>query len=165
MIHVASKNSTTTLTNVSEKDIQPNAVDLKLDKIFTLSDETFVIDEEQKIHRSKREVLHNTLGYWNLRPGFYEIVFENKVTVGHDEAGLVITRSTLNRNGVFITTGVFDSKYSGNMSAGLHITSGNMVIKKGTRVAQYVSFKSESLKEYDGDYGLGKSHDNVYTKP
>jgi len=49
MKHIMSKESTSSLTNVQAKDIQPNAVDLRVGKILEISDNDFTIDEEQKI--------------------------------------------------------------------------------------------------------------------
>jgi deoxycytidine triphosphate deaminase len=95
-------------------------------------------------------------------PGTYEIVMQNIITVGEGEAGWVITRSTLNRNGVFITSGLYDSGYHGVMAGALHVTGGPMRIKSGTRVGQFLLFKSQTLKMYDGDYGIGKKHDEKY---
>ncbi len=100
-------------------------------------------------------------GYWYLVPGAYEIVMENIIQVGDDEAGWVITRSTLNRNGLFITSGLYDSGYHGVMAGALHVTAPAR-IKKGSRVGQFLLFKSQSLKKYDGDYGIGKTHDQKY---
>lgn len=54
------------------------------------------------------------------------------------------------------------SGYHGVMAGVLHVTSGPARIKKGTRVGQYLSFDSESLHMYDGDYGIGKEHDKKY---
>lgn len=82
---------------------------------------------------------------------------ENIVHVGEGEAGWVITRSTLGRNGLFIVSGLYDSGYSGSMAAVLHVTCGRALIKKGTRIGQYLNFDAESLSSYDGDYGLDKS--------
>jgi deoxycytidine triphosphate deaminase len=87
---------------------------------------------------------------------------ENIINVGEGEAGWVITRSTLNRNGLFITSGLYDSGYHGVMAGVLHVTVGPAKIKKGTRIGQYLSFNAESLKLYDGSYGIGKDHDKKY---
>jgi deoxycytidine triphosphate deaminase len=81
---------------------------------------------------------------------------ENIIRVGEGEAGWVITRSTLNRNGCFITSGLYDSSYHGTMAAVLHITFGTARIKKGTRIGQYLSFDAEMLHEYNGSYGFNK---------
>jgi deoxycytidine triphosphate deaminase len=87
---------------------------------------------------------------------------ENNVTIGDGEAGWVITRSTLNRNGVFITSGLYDSGYSGVMAGAMHVTTGPIKIRRGTRVAQFLLFKSESIGKYTGSYGASSEHDKKY---
>ena len=72
------------------------------------------------------------------------------------------TRSTLNRNGLFITSGLYDTGYHGVMAGVLHVGVGPARIKQGTRIGQYLSFTAENLSSYDGDYGVGKSHDTKY---
>jgi deoxycytidine triphosphate deaminase len=164
MIHIQSFDSASYLTNVQQVDIQPNAVDLRIDKVFEINRQAFLIDEDKKVHRGSVEIQPDKDGYWELKPGTYEIVMENIITVGEGEAGWVITRSTLNRNGIFITSGLYDSGYQGVMAGAMHVNCGPMFIKKGTRVGQFLLFKSETLKLYDGDYGLNKAHDQKYTK-
>ena len=90
------------------------------------------------------------------------MVMENVIHVGDGEAGWVITRSTLNRNGLYLTSGLYDSGYHGVMAAVLHVTTGVARIKKGTRIGQYISFDAEALSSYDGDYGINKQHDQKY---
>ena len=92
----------------------------------------------------------------------YLPVMENIVSVGEGYAGYVITRSTLNRNGLFITSGLYDSGYHGVMAGCLHVRVGPAKIKKGTRVGQFILFEAETLSMYDGSYGIGKQHDNKY---
>lgn len=165
MIHIQSNNTNSSLTNVQQVDVQPNAVDLRIDKVFDIvKKKIFLIDEKHKVHRGSTPMEPDKDGYWHLNPGTYEIVMENTITVGEGEAGWVITRSTLNRNGVFITSGLYDSGYSGVMAGAMHVTCGPMIIQRGTRVGQFLLFKSETLKLYDGDYGLGKAHDQKYIK-
>jgi len=163
MINIGSKRiSKSELTNVRHIDIQPNAVDLRLDKVFYITANEFLIDEERKVHRGSVEVKVDDEGYYRLEPGHYEVVMENKITVGDGEAGWVITRSTLNRNGVFITSGLYDTGYSGIMAGVMHVSIGPMKIKPGTRIGQYLSFQAQSIGSYDGDYGDGKAHDVKY---
>ena len=87
----------------------------------------------------------------------------NEIEVGPEEAGFVITRSTLNRNGLFLTSGLYDTGYKGVMAGVLHVNVGLARIKPGTRIGQYLSWKAEALSSYDGDYGVGKAHDEKYT--
>jgi deoxycytidine triphosphate deaminase len=166
MIHISADDTQSSLTNVQPSDIQPNAVDLRVDKIFMMNSSVFTIGEEdgreKKIHRGSFEIKPDHDGFFDLSSGTYEIVMENIITIGEEEAGFVITRSTLNRNGLFITSGLYDSGYNGVMAGALHVNSFAR-IKKGTRVGQFLLFKSQALKKYDGDYGLGKAHDQKYS--
>jgi len=150
------------LSAIKDGDVQPNAVDLRLGKIFTINKNVFTIDEDQKVHRGSE--LHKVAsdGYYWLPPGHYEVIMENEVNVAEGEAGFVITRSTLNRNGVFLTSGLYDSGYHGMMAAVMHVHIGTMKIKPGTRIGQYLSFKAQTQGLYDGDYGHGKQHDQKY---
>jgi len=150
------------LTNVQEGDSQPNAVDLRVDKVFRLNDTQFEISESEKKHRGSWEVKPHD-GHFYLEKGTYEIIMENMVTIPEGYAGWVITRSTLNRNGLFITSGLYDSGYSGVMAGALHVEHGSAKIEKGTRVGQFLMFEAETLSMYDGDYGVGKEHDAKYT--
>lgn len=162
MKHISGPDSRSSLTNVQEQDVQPNAVDLRLGKVFFIRPGAFVIDEEQKTHRGSVELTPGADGYYTLQEGHYEVVMENVIEVGEGEAGWVITRSTLNRNGVFLTSGLYDSGYHGVMAGVMHVTCGPMKIKPGTRIGQYLSFDAEALSKYDGSYGIGKEHDAKY---
>lgn len=162
MKHILGTNSKSTLSNVKEGDSQPNAVDLRVDKIFYMGTGLFEISDDHKKHRSGSvPVPVDSKGYYNLEAGDYEVIMENIISVGEGEAGWVITRSTLNRNGLFLTSGLYDSGYNGVMAGVLHC-NGPARIMKGTRIGQYLSFDAESLSSYDGDYGIGKQHDDKY---
>jgi len=162
MKNIGSDYSSSELTNIEDGDIQPNAVDLRLGKVLWISSNEFLIDEEQKVHRGTVVLQVDDDGYYRLEPGHYEVVMQNKITVGYGEAGWVITRSTLNRNGVFLTSGLYDTGYSGVMAGVMHVTVGPMRIKPGTRIGQYLCFAAQAVSKYDGDYGDGKAHDVKY---
>lgn len=162
MKHIMGPSSLSKLTNVQDGDVQPNAVDLRLGKVFLIRPNTFIITEETKRHRGSVELTPNKDGFYTLEEGHYEVVMENIIEVGENEAGWVITRSTLNRNGVFLTSGLYDTGYHGVMAGVMHVTRGPMIIKQGTRIGQYLSFNAEALHKYDGSYGIGKEHDEKY---
>lgn len=159
----------TFLSHISKSDVQPNAVDIRLCKLFNIwEDVRFCISNDIKQHRGSYQMEFNEegpdgeTGWISLEPGQYEFVAENSITLGRGHAGFVITRSTLNRNGVFITSGLYDSEYSGVMAGLIHITRGPMMIKKGTRIGQFLMWDAETSHGYNGDYGHGKSHDQKY---
>lgn len=157
--------SQTKLSNVQSEDIQPNAIDLRLGKVFAPNTETVfqISADNQKQHRAKQEIIPGWDGWFYLTPGYYEVVMENEIQVAEGEAGWVITRSTLNRNGVFLTSGLYDSGYCGVMAAVLHVTGGPIRIEKGTRIGQYINFEAETAHLYDGSYGNASEHDKAYT--
>ena len=161
MIHLASPDSKSSLSKFDADQVQPNAIDLRVDKIFQSYSQVFVISEEEKSHRESKEIIPVD-DWWRLEVGSYEIIMQGTVTLADDEAGWVITRSSLNRNGCFITSGLYDSGYSGVMAGVLHVNNGPIRIKQGTRVGQFLLFKAEALNQYDGDYGSGKQHDKKY---
>ena len=163
MIHILGEKSNSRLTAVQDGDSQPNAIDLRLGKVFAINNSLFELSEEGKRHRGTTEITP-VLDWYYLEEGTYEVVMENLVTVGADEAGWVITRSTLNRNGVFITSGLYDSGYNGVMAGAMHVRGGPVRIQKGTRVAQFLLFKAEALTLYNGSYGLNSEHDKKYIK-
>ena len=162
MKHIMGPNSKSSLTEVQDGDVQPNAVDLRLARVYRINGSLFEVSNEHKKHRGSEEITPDQEGYYLLAPGSYEVVMENIINVGPNEAGWVITRSTLNRNGCFLTSGLYDSGYHGVMAGVLHVTIGPARIKQGTRIGQYLSFDSESLSSYDGDYGINKAHDKKY---
>jgi deoxycytidine triphosphate deaminase len=171
MKHLASSNSNSRLIRVrdgkevvgfDEVQVQPNAIDLKVESLMLIDDSTFTIDEEKKQHRESKSVPTKD-GYWQLEAGKrYEVIFEGIIDIAEGEAGWVITRSTLNRNGLFLTSGLYDSGYKGVMAGCLHVTSGPAQIKKGTRLGQFILFEAESLSSYNGDYGVDSEHDKKY---
>lgn len=162
MKHILGPNSRSSLTNVVDGDSQPNAVDLRLGKVFKILPNRFEISNEFKKHRGTTEIDHDPEGWYTLNVGHYEVVMENVIHVGDNEAGWVITRSTLNRNGVFLTSGLYDTGYHGVMAAVMHVTIDQARIMRGTRIGQYISFEAEALHKYDGDYGINKQHDKKY---
>lgn len=160
-IHLKSPHTNSSLDYEDDPAIQPNAIDLRIDKVWQMQGE-FTIDEETKNHRKKYLIEPDCDGYYKLQKGTYEISMQGKITMGHDEGGFIITRSTLNRNGCFLSTGWFDSGYEGSMGSCLHVNGGPLKIKRGTRVGQFLLWKSETLHQYDGDYGVGKEMEKQY---
>ena len=185
-------NARSALTKIREGDIQPNAVDLRLGKVWEFrayeggdqsdnrSQHAFVLDEDHKGHLNRREVMpvfnwyeghwasswddmQDEDGYFAIQPGrSYEIAYENEIEIKTGMAGFCIPRSTLIRNGVFVSGGLYDSGYSGPMGGLIINNSGfPFYVKPGTRIAQFLMFDAETLHLYDGDYG---KHDTRYYK-
>ena len=56
MIHIASTETNSQVTSIQPNDVQPNAIDLRLKKVFVIQPDVFVIDEDHKKHRSTKEI-------------------------------------------------------------------------------------------------------------
>ena len=179
MVNIAGEDSSSSLSNIVSEDVQPNACDLRIGKVFAIKDTSgfsypvssnrFVLsaDNRTKIMRPTTTIHPERLdefegkSFFILPSGIYEVIMQNEILVGHDEAGFVITRSTLNRNGVFLTSGLYDSGYDGIMAAVMHVNCGPAYIEEGARIGQYLSWKSLAIGKYDGSYGKGKQADKI----
>lgn len=159
MKHPLSETSKSSLTNIKYGDVLPNTVVLRLSKLFKLSASTFKIDEKEMSYRGTYEVKPDALGYYNLAEGHYEVIMENELIVGENETGMIFTSVDLIRNGVFLTSSLYQSEYEGLVSAVMNVTCGPMRIAKGTKIGNYVSFEAEVVKKYQGEYAEGKKYD------
>jgi len=153
LLHPESQFTSTKITNVEKGDVQPNAVDIRLEEVEKIESSDFVLDEIDKKHRITSKMPVQTDGFYVLQPGSYKIIMKNNVEIGESEAGVVISRSSLIRNGVYLCSGLYDTGYKGSMVALMVVTSGTAKIKKGTRVGQYLILESESNGTYQGNYG------------
>lgn len=73
----------------------------------------------------------------------------------------VCVRSSLSRKGIFMTSGVYDTGYSGPGGGSIYNMSGGTIrIEAGTRVCQIMFFRSpEDTEKYDGGYNHTDSID------
>lgn len=150
-----------TLYFTDEADIQPNAIDLRINSISKINPEgsCFILRENSKQHlaRSAVEPMRTEHGpnMYRLEPGTYDVQFLNFVKLPIGFCGSIIPRSTLCRNGVIIQSGLYDSGYEGNIGAALHIKHESF-IEANSRIAQFLLYRSETYHLYDGSYGEGK---------
>lgn len=108
--------------------------------------------------------LDKTKEYFVLSKGVYEFVTKHNVEIAEGEAGWLIPRSTLNRNGNFITSGLYDSGYKGVLGGVMHI-SALTIIERNARIGQFVLVNSESTGLYEGSYGDHSDYDKQkYTR-
>jgi len=157
MKHVISDNSKSTITNTSHINIQPNAIDLCINEVFTLSGQ-FTLSEQSKTHRKYQKLSTDEDNYWDLLPGDYDFLTSHYINIADGEAGWLIARSTLNRNGVFITSGLYDAGFNGLIGGTLHVGCGPFRVQRGTRIGQFLLFEAETIHLYDGSYGIDKEN-------
>ena len=146
-------NASTEVTNIDDTMIQPNTVDLRVDKVYRIGAGPMHIDEEEKIHRKSIEIFPDEDGNFLLSPGCYEIQSNQQVEIAEGEIALVLGRSTFNRNGVLIISSIYDSGFKDYAGATVYNIGGETTVKPNTRFAHLIIAKAESLHKYDGDYG------------
>ena len=138
---------------VDENNIQPNAIDITADKIWKVAQ--MDADITSKRHRNRNEVHMNENGVWNLFVGVYDFASETYIEVPQGMVGWLHTRSTLNRNGLVVHSGLYDSGFKGPICGMIynHI-AGNVYLTPGTCVAQFLLATSDSEGLYAGDYNV-----------
>ncbi len=147
----------------AEDQIQPNGVDLRINKVYELVDLTngklffsknnrkgCELKEYQPIYDEELKGL-----FWQLKANStYIIEYMEKVKIPLDAMGLFFQRSTLWRlYGAVITTSVWDSGYEG-YGKGLLKTTMPFSLEQGTPIGQLVLFKAKASKRYKGAYHL-----------
>jgi deoxycytidine triphosphate deaminase len=145
-----------------DKQVQPNAIDFTVDTIFSIEeDNAFVINENGKTMRGggKMKAMDCAGGhaedgqYWTIEPHTVVDFMSNMyVDLPEGIAVTLIIRSTFNRNGLFLTSGLYDSGFKGHIAGALHNRSGLAYIAPGTRLGQICFWKSDSAGVYAGGY-------------
>jgi deoxycytidine triphosphate deaminase len=156
----------------TDKNIQPNAIDFTLDKLFSIDHENcFIISEDEKHMRGGEEIeadydVEDFRHWWpiDIRTS-YDAMSSMYVKLPEGVAAMLIVRSTFNRNGLFITSGLYDSGYEGHIGFALHNLSGPTRIATGTRIGQIMFIPSDSAKMYDGGWNHGEDTNHSYTEP
>ena len=144
---------------VERKYVSPNAIDFTLDQLFTIdSQDEFVISEDIKKMRSTNPLpssLSSVDGkdWWEIK-GNTSVDGMSHMTMDLPEgvAAMLVIRSTFNRNGMYLTSGLYDSGYQGPIGFVLHNNVGTSLVAAGTRVGQIMFVESNSEGKYAGGY-------------
>lgn len=153
------------------KQVQPNAIDFTLDRAFKINDYIpFTITEEQKTMKGSTE-----LTPWDFKDGLVGWRIEdNEMLDGLSSvycdlpegicAQLVI-RSSLARNGLLLTSGLYDSGFKGHVGFVIHNRSSlYCILGEGVRVGQIFLFQADSAGMYAGGYNHDKGTGLNYQK-
>lgn len=156
---------------VDRKFVSPNAIDFTLDTVFSIDkSKSFFISEKGKEMRGGMKqvaVEHpNGQSYFKIpKEGVVDGMSEMYVEIPEGVSCSFIIRSTLNRNGLYMTNGLYDSGFKGNLGFAIHNRSGQAHIAPGTRVGQIIFQKSESEGTYEGGYNTEKGAHWTEEKP
>lgn len=151
------------LVGVLEENIQPNAIDISINKLFEISDNSFIFSSIKKEHRDRFEIFlqpaeirsnnsFQTVPVWKLNKGVYDFVSSTYVEIPKGLVGWLETRSTLNRNGMIVHTGLYDSGFKGYISGAIYNFLGTAYIEESICVAQFILAESAGKDLYSGGY-------------
>ena len=142
------------------EQVQPNGIDLTVDKVFMYSTgPVFTKDKEliepgyliEQLPDDLAGLPEDTKG-WFLEPTHYLIEWREVITIPKDVIGLLSPRSTLLRVGSTITGALWDRGYEGKGRSGL-IVGVSMLLEWGARLGQMVFIDAKKgEKLYDGQY-------------
>jgi len=138
---------------ISDRQIQPNGVDLTIGEIFIF--ESRGVLSENKVLPAMRRVEPDNDGYYTLEQGCYLVRYREIVQIPKNAIGLVFPRSSLQRMGAMIYTSVWDSGYRGRGVGLLAVLNKNGIkIHKDARICQIIFITAKSSRLYSGEYYL-----------
>jgi len=138
---------------VMSSQIQPNGVDLRLNRVFQVGSGVFTIrkDDIKKSSFVNIELIPQEDFFFLKRGHAYIFEMVEKVCIPDNVCAMVFSRSTFNRNGIIIRSCLFDSGFKNIVGASVYPMT-NLRIEKGSRVAQIVFFEAKSYNLYSGQY-------------
>lgn len=107
--------------------------------------------------------------YTKIQQNGIDITINEKVNLGHGKSkcvcmneavkipknmfAMIFHRSSFNRQGIFMMSGLWDSGFVGRIGLTIYNLSGKTIyIPKNERVAQIVFFKAKAASLYNGQY-------------
>lgn len=152
-----------------DKQVQPNAIDFTLDRLWVVNEHSqFVISEVDKQMRRRTELVsvphraEHDMYFWSIHPQtILDGLSDVYVDVPDGVAAMLVPRSSFTRNGFLLTSGLYDSGFKGHIGFVLHNRGGDARVFEGTRVGQLIFIESENALMYGGGY----SHDKGTVAP
>ena len=153
----------TTLDDWRErKFISPNAIDFDIARAFVVTpqdDRPFCITKAKVVQHARQAEIapvdHDGILCFVIPPRSCVDFMSNMFTsVPAGMCASLVVRSSLNRNQMFITSGLYDQGFSGNVAGILHNRSdAAALIEVGARIGQIIFHESQDSQVlYEGGY-------------
>lgn len=153
----------TVVSPVDEDMIQMHALDIRIDRLYRITSGFFVPEEGKTSQSNKEEqlpVVETVMPpreVFILMPGVYSFDAVQTVEMAEGEAGWLVPRSSMTRNGVDVRSALYDAGYKGGINGIIVVHNPHgCSIERNARIAQFVIAKAETAKLYDGQYQGGK---------
>lgn len=89
--------------------------------------------------------------YWHLFPGIYSLTFDQFCKLDSNHHARIVNRSSVQRAGGLIMSGVFDPGFQSQIGATLYVFE-DIVIELHSRLAQFVVYENHASELYNGQY-------------
>lgn len=142
-------------------------VDLTVKDIYSITNYGSIYLDKTLVAPYKRMPLFdkdNTTG-WMLKKGTYIVILNEGCQLSKNDTGYIVCRSSLNRNGCNVISGLWDPGYTtkngdndGNMNTRLVIDNKyGLFVEKNARICQFIIFENENPSNlYCGQFQNGK---------
>jgi len=138
---------------ISEEQIQPNGVDFRVQSVTKIYGRALIGVKETKMYDDGYLLKPDAKNrYWIEPASAYEILSDMEIKMPANVVAQIIIRSSYARNGLFLTTGLFDSGYVGKIGATLHNMAVVAQIEQNARIGQVVFHEAQSSHLYDGQW-------------
>lgn len=139
----------------TEVQIQPNGVDLRVNKIYEVQGRAKIPTDGKVVHNFKFKEIVAKDNVFELRPEksvLFYVDFLEEISVPGGWCATLITRSSLVRSGVDVMSGLWDSGFQGTLGCSLRLQA-PVDIEWGARICQ-VRFHDAKFNGhlYDGRY-------------
>lgn len=142
---------------VSDEQLQPNGIDLTLDRVFEQIDAGRIGRDGKEVGDRRsceaEELEKDEPATYYLDPGGYIVRYAETVHIPDGHVGFVYPRSSLMRNSCMLNTAVWDAGYEGKGEGLLQIHH-DIELEHGARIAQLVLARANHDGTYDGAYQM-----------
>jgi dUTP pyrophosphatase len=140
------------VTPVDDEQVQPNGVDLTLERVLEQVEPGRLGREGKTIGERRRlDAADGDAALYALSPGGYVLQYAETVHVPEGHVGYIYPRSSLMRNSCMLNTAVWDAGYEGR-GEGLLQVHHAVELERGARVGQFVLARGDHDDTYDGSY-------------
>lgn len=139
----------------SNDQFQPNGIDVRINTVRLISGffsiEESLLSKDKKI-LPKYEGIVSSNGFFHLKRGIpYSIDCLEDVNIPKNVAAIVYGRSSLNRNGIFVRSSLYDSGFKNTVGITMYPWI-DCYVGYETRIAQIIFFEADSEELYNGSY-------------
>lgn len=133
-----------------EKQLQPNSIDLTIKNATLILDGGILSETSKQMPRANENC--EVMGRFVFEAGrAYDVEFNESVIIPEGMMAFITHRSTLNRIGGMITSGIYDTGFDNYCGAILRTTN-KISIDKDTRIASIYFLQADEARKYDGQY-------------